>query len=491
MEDKGLQDILDKAKEREGEYDWISAVDLYQKALGSVGKLDFSKSGETQERIGYCLYRGAFQAESQEEFKSRMLEAVEAYEKAAEVYEEVEHAKGLHCKAIALYANSWTLIDASRKKAVLDDCGKLLKEAIKAFEEAGDRLGYGKACNDLSQCLLDRSYLEWDWTEKRRRLEEAIEHGQNAISTLSKIGDERELARAYIITGSHSVDAGYGQLGEEKRKEFIQTALSFAEKALELSRNTEDKYFIARSKGLATVTQFWFTGNLELSLKHVEEGLKHAKRIKDSFLIGYMHADLAGIISLMMSGEEDPDRKREGYERVMQSAEDAVQHLLVVCRFDWLVDVHSIYSEGYYYLALEVETDPKERRNLLERAIEVGRKGLEYAKESGIPDIVAVRHSLSKALYSLSKMETQTTEKRRLLQEASQHREKSITEREQKEPPFHYWNHGVNQNYAALIKAEFATLEESKEKKMSLLKEAVSHMEKCIELCTKWTTIYP
>ncbi len=488
---ENLEVVLGKAEGLEKKYNWAKAADLYEQALDLVGRRDFPRSGEVGERSAYCLYRDAFQAETQEEFKSRISEAVEAYERAAEMYEKAENAKSLYCGAKALYANSWIHIDASRKKEVLDDCGKLLKEAMEAFEEAGDRLGYGKACNDLSRCLLDRSNLEWDWTEKKRRLEEAIEHSQNAISTLSKTGDERELTRAYIIAGSHSVEAGYGQLGEEKRKEFIQRALDVAEKTLELSKKTGDKYLIAQSNGLTALTQFWFTGNLELSLKHAEELLQQAKKTKDSYLIGYAHADLAGIVSLKMSAEEDLDKKRAGYKRGTQFAEDAVHHLLIVCRYDWLVDVYSIYSESYYYSALEVETDAKERRNRLQQAIEVGQKGLEYAKQSGMPGIVAVHHSLSKALYSLSKMETRITKKRQLLEEAAEHREKSINLREQTEPPFHYWNRGVDQNYAALIKAEFATIETDEKKKKELLEKAISYMERCIELCTKWATIYP
>ena len=490
VEDKDLQDILDKAKEREREYDWMSAVDLYQKALDSVAELDFSRSGEIQERIGYCLYRGAFQAETQEEFKSRMLEAVEAYEKAAEVYERVEHAKSLHCKAMALYANSWIHVDASREKEVLDECGRLMKETIKAFEEAGDRLGYGKACNDLSLCLYSRSWLEWDWTENKRHLEEAIKHSRNAISTLSEVGDEREVAQAYLIAGMHSMFAGLGQLGEEKRVEFIQTALSYAEKALELSKKTGDGYLISWSNSLAAYTQFNLTGNLELSLRHAEECLRQAKKTKDSLLIAWARGAQAMVNHWIMNAEEHPDKKREGYERVMRYAKDAVRHLLIVCRYDLLPIIYSPYSESYYFLACEVETNPKERRTLLERAIEIGRKGLEYAEQSGTPEIVSVHHSLSKALYTLSKMETQITEKKPLLEEASDHREKSITIGEQT-GPFHYWDRGVFQSYAALIKAELATIETNKEKKRSLLEEAVSRMETCIELCNKWTTIYP
>jgi hypothetical protein len=484
-----VEDVLGKAAGLEKKYDWIKAADLYKQALGLVGKRDFSRAGEIQERVGFCLHRGAFQAESQEEFKSRMLEAVEAYEKAAELYQKVEHPKSLYCEALALYVNSWTLIDASRKKEVLGGCGKLLKEAMKAFEEAGDRLDYGKACNDLLSCLYDGSFLEWDWTENRRRLEEAIRHGQDAINTLSKVADERELARAYILAGLNYLASR--PLAEEHMKERGQTALSYAEKALKISKEIGEGYLIACSSWLAAGTQYVVTGNLELSLKYCEEALQQAKEMKDSFLIGWTYWGLALVTSWKMNMEEDPDKTREGYEKVIRYAEDGLHHLLLVIRHDWLASLYSWYIESYYFLALNVETDPEAKRRLLERGIEIGRKGLEYAQQSGVPQISSVHHSLSKALYSLSKMETQATEKKRLLEQAAVNREKAININEQAGFPFDYWNRGVYQNYAALIKAELATIEADKEKKKSLLEEAVSHMERCVELCTKNVAINP
>jgi len=484
-----LNSILNQAKKKEKKHDWVRAVEFYEQALDVVGKQDLLRKGEVQKRIGYCFCRGAFQAETQEEFKNRMLEAVEAYEKAAEEHENVDPAKALYCQAMALYAKSWVHVEASQKKNALDECGRLLREAMKAFEAAEDHLNYGKTCNALQLCLWDKRLLEWDWADVKAGLEEAILHGHNAVSTFSKVGDEGELAWAYILAGLNSFAARF--LGEERMEELGQTALSYAERALEISKKLGDGYLIAWSNWLAAATQYGVTGNLELSLRYCEEGLQQAKEIKDSFLIGWILWGLAFVTSWTMNTEEDPDKIREGYEKVIRYAEDGRHHLLLVSRHDWLADLYSWYIESYYFLALNVETDPEAKRNLLERAIEIGRKGLEYAQQSEVPDIKSVHHSLSKALYSLSKMETQVTEKKRLLEQAAVNREKAININEQASSPFDYWNRGVFQNYAALIKAELATIEVDKEEKKSLLEEAVSHMERCIELCTKWTTAYP
>jgi len=486
-----VEEVSRKAVALEKQYEWARAAEHYRQALRIVREGEFAEGGEIQERIAYCLYQGAFQADAREEFRSRILEAVRAYEKAAEVYEKVEHAKSLYCRALALYANSRALIVASRKKAVLDECGELLKEAMKTFEAVGDRLSQGKACTDLSLCLLDRRALEWDWTENKRHLEEAIRHSQDAVSVLSEAGDERELTRAYIVAGWHSVLAGLGNLDEERNEEFKKIALNLAEKALELSKKTGDASLIARSSLLAEETEFNFTGNLELSRRHTEEALRQAKKTRDGNLIGYAKGDLAAVIGWMVNAEEDPDRLRAGLEQARRYIEESVRHYLIVCYYDYLPTAYSLHIEGYYFLARDVETDAKERRKALEKAIELSQEGLEHAEQSGGPGILNIHHSLSKVLYSLSKMATRVAEKRRLLEEASEHREKSASILEKTASPHDHWNRGVFYNYAALIKAELATIEADKEKKRGLLEDAVSSMDRCIELCTKWTTLNP
>lgn len=85
----GAAKILGKATELEKDYGWVEAAALYEQALPMVGKRDFLRKGVVQERIGYCLHRGAFQAETQEQFRSRMLKAVEAYERARGFYEKL------------------------------------------------------------------------------------------------------------------------------------------------------------------------------------------------------------------------------------------------------------------------------------------------------------------------------------------------------------------------------------------------------------------
>jgi len=143
-----LQETFGKAQVLEKKYDWVKATVLYEQALHMVGKRDFLRKGEIQERIGYCFYQAAFQAGTQEEFGRHMGLSVEAYESAAGLFERVkdskEHARMNCCKARVSYNRSWLVEDSAQRKAVRDESWKLEKEALRVCEEARDRLSHGK-----------------------------------------------------------------------------------------------------------------------------------------------------------------------------------------------------------------------------------------------------------------------------------------------------------------------------------------------------------
>ena len=87
--------VLGEAAALEKEYDWMGAEDLYRQALSAVDEGGCFRRGEIQEKIGYSLRRAAFQAESHEEFREKMMLTVEAYEKAYGFYEILAAALGL------------------------------------------------------------------------------------------------------------------------------------------------------------------------------------------------------------------------------------------------------------------------------------------------------------------------------------------------------------------------------------------------------------
>ena len=81
-----MEEILHQAEQLEKEYDWLGATESYEKALNLLPEDDFSRKGETHERLGYAFYRFAFQAESKDEFRERLRQSIVHYEKAMEFF---------------------------------------------------------------------------------------------------------------------------------------------------------------------------------------------------------------------------------------------------------------------------------------------------------------------------------------------------------------------------------------------------------------------
>ena len=485
-----VEEVLDKAGVLEEKHDWAKAKILYEQALRVVREGDFWRRGEVQERIGYSLYRAAFQAKTQREFKRRMRLSSEAYEAAAKLFDESKdserHGKTDFCRARALYIRSW-FVDGSKRKVLLNECWRLLKIALKASKKTGNLSGIGRLCNELLHCLYEKSLIEWKRRQLNRIVVEAVEHGETAIDALSKIRDEKELATAYSLTSLHCFYAANISELEEKKREFSQKCLSYAQKALELSKKAGDKYLTGLSNWAAATATLYFSDNITSSLEHAEKMLQQGRTIQDNYMIGVANYQLAFINIWKMRIEEDPDNKREEGEKAIQYAEDAIRHLRIVNN-NFFVGNTPI-AESYSELASEVETNREKKRSLLEKAVKAGRENLQHAELSASPDALGSSLTeLSKALYLLSKMETKIGEKKTLLEEASKHRQRFI-EIVEKMYPSNYWVHGYGQHYLALIKAELAKTDPKR--KREFLEEAASNMDNCLKLVEKWAKLYP
>ncbi|MFB0567833.1 MAG: tetratricopeptide repeat protein [Candidatus Bathyarchaeia archaeon] len=488
---KRVGNLLERAGVEEKSYNWVKAAKLYEQAAKSfLGKKMVNKSADIREQMGFCFYRAALQAETHREFRSRMKLAIRAYERAAELSEKTEEegkrAKINHSKAIAAYASSWLATDPSKKRELLEDCWRLGKEVLKDYEEAGDSLGYGKVCNELLEISsIYRLWLVLDWPELEGIIEEALDFGEKAIVALSEVGDDYELARAYCWTSWHYGYAVWFRALKEKREEFGQKCLSYSKNALKLSEKIGDPYLISILNSSAGQGTFTCAGNLHSARKFFEDQQKQGAIVKDNYLTGTAATWLALTTWLiMMRLEEDPDKRREGYKKTTEYAEDALQHLRIIAYSPYIVLTYYYYTESFTRLA-DIETDLEAKRVLLERAVEVGREGLGDAEGSGVPfSTKLVFNALSIALHWLSNMETKVNEKRRLLEEALEKREKAIRI-EQRVTPFDYFFRGLSQSYRALTEAELAKIETNKRKKRKLLEKAVSSMENCLKLCGK------
>ena len=486
--------ILDEAKCREKEYYWLEAAGLYKRVLGKVGKDDIIQRGDLQEKIGYCLNKAALQAEDPKKFMKLGQLAVEAYEAAAHLLEEEGSpeiaGKCLKLSAMANYIHSWLASSPSEKKRMLNECLRLGKKSLEAYEDVADEMNYGKMCNDLLLYLVERLYVASDWMEMKSIANEGINCANKAIAILSKLGDKIELLRAYSTSGLQGWYAA-NVVEEQQRKELARKSIDYSQKALELSRDVENPHYVAMANWAAAMCILLFTEKVESSLEYAKEMLRQGTMARDNYLKGVASYVLAFVTNWMTLREPDLEKKKEGHAKIIGYAEDAIRYLQMISQDFYIAETDLFYAESCSSLGHEFEASPEERRSMLEKAIEIGRDGLEHAKRSGSSDAtVSTLHALSKALHFYSNLELGKDEKARLLEEALVHRQESnkIVERV---VPTNDWVRGVGKNYEGLIKAALAREENENGKKRDLLESAVSDMNDGISRCRKLISVRP
>jgi len=483
---------LKTAKEHEEKFKWLEAARSYERMLRSKVRTA-SSIAETYERMGFCYGHASMQVEDAEEFRKLEQLAVDAYKNAAKLFEKEDknHGRSAQCNAIAEYLRSWLSSDPSEKRRMFEEACSFAKESLKAYEDAGDELNYGKMCNDALLCLLERLYAASDSEEMKTIVQEGTECAKKAIAILSKLGDKSELLRAYFTASLHDWYAANISEQEEEASAFAQRSSSYSEKALELSKEVNNPYYAAMSNWAAGICTLLFTEKAESALEYAKEMLRQATIVRDNYLKGVASYVLAFATNWMMVREGDPDKKKEGHEKIIKYAEDAIHCLQFVFQDYFIAQTYWVYAESCSSLARDVEATLEGKRALLEKAANLGRKGLEHATRSGSADATGVTlHALSKALQFYASLETRTEEKTRHLKEALIYREEhnKIGERAF---PFNDWVRGVGKSYEGQIKAELAKAEADKDKKRAFLESAVSDMENGVSRCRKAISSHP
>jgi hypothetical protein len=480
-----VEEVLGKAETLEKSYDWVKAVALHKQALRAVGKGDFLKKGEIQEKIGYCFHRAAFQAESQEEFKERMRRAIKAYEKAGGFYEkladEQKAARMFRCDAVAKYLGYWLTSNPSEKRKLLDECLEFEGKALAGFLECGNMLEYGRLYNELPLVFLGRVYLEWDLEKSKGIMKTGFDWGQKAIAALSELGDSYETAKTYLTFAILSGQMGIGIVDPEEQEKNRLRVEKYLTKANELFMEIGDAFLVGWAHLLLGVVAAG-----EESLRHFEKTLECGRQTRDNLLSALSLDMLAYLIYWEAVATEDPEKRRILAEKAIQLHEKAQHHYLIMSLiFPGALINHAAGHAEHYLHLFRWETDPKKRRALLKKAEKVGVEALKIAEDSDAPFVIhIVFHVVSKVLVARAQTETDIVEKRSRLEKALKYRERALDIQERLDP-FDYWNRGAMQSGLAAIKTELANIEPNFDIKRRLLEEAAARREECLKLWDK------
>lgn len=483
-----MESLLDQAREQEKEYDWLGAAESYKKALSLLPEQDFSKMGQAYEHLGYAFHHAAMQAETVDEFRSRMGQSVAHYEKAREYFgrlsEAGENPRGLRCGAMSAYSAYWVTADVPEKKRLLHEAWRLAKESLKAFEAAGESLEYGRTFNQLVSSAIFIFTLEWDFHEREKPVKEGVEFGERAIKLLSTLEDSRELAKACAKTFTCLGVFGYYFQEVDEREGYFQKILGYWKKAKELSEEIVMTEFLYPVFGSHIVLGLEGT---EEALANYEKALECGRKTKDKFIIGCALDWLTYHTFWKTMSVEDPDESVKLLKKGLEYAEEAKRQFSQISYISPRADLawtEGAYAEYYSRLASD-ETDLKKKRDLLEKACEVAKVTFKAAKDSGYPEAMMYAYGGSGSLhFSSARMDTNPEEKKRLLEEALRLSGEASRITQQIEP-FLYWNLGIREGVLSNLKYELAELEKDSEVKKVLLQDAVLHKENSIKSCVK------
>jgi hypothetical protein len=488
-----VEGILHQAERLEKEYDWLAAAGSYEKALKLLPENDLSRMGEIHERLGYAFYRAAFQSESNEEFRRRLNQAVQSYEKSKDQYQKLDESKkkgvSIRCEAMIAYVGYWLAFDVHDKKGLIDECWRLTRECLKAFEENGDAWEYGRTFNQLSMSSLFGFFLSWDVQSRERMLREAIELGERAVIFLSTFKDPSELAGAYaktVVLGE--AFANYFQ-GLDEKEGSLEKFLNYWQKAKELSEE------IAIVELLYPVfgphVSFGLEGTDE-ALANYGKALEHARKTRDKFFIGCALDWLVYHTRWKTNATENPEERERLNKAAQQYAEDARHQFSQISFISPRTDYAWIEAPQveYYYESASFETNPSKKRDLLEKAVEAASHLMKRAEDSRYPEaLFYANHVFGLVLPRLAMIETNSDKKKELLEKALEHRREALRFTEQF-TPFVLWNRGIELSSLARTKARLAELFDDSETKKKLFQEAVMDLENALGYAAKELAYY-
>ncbi len=181
-------------------------------------------------------------------------------------------------------------------------------------------LEHGKTYNQLSSAAIILFNYELTFKEREKTMKETVDHGRQAIKSLSTCEDPSELAKAYARTVVCLNVYGYYFKDIDERERYCQEARDYWLKAKELSEEIaliESLYPVFGGQVL-----FGLEGTEE-TLKNYEKALEYARKTKDKFFIGCALDWLTYHTVWKAFAIEDTDQIRQLAKKVVQYIEGA------------------------------------------------------------------------------------------------------------------------------------------------------------------------
>ncbi|MFW9822774.1 MAG: hypothetical protein ACFFE4_07565 [Candidatus Thorarchaeota archaeon] len=288
--------LLERAHEEESNYNWIKAVVLYEKALTFyLDKNRVEKAAFCYKNIGYAYDRGANTSETAEDFLEKLKEAIGAYEKAKDLFNQLESKSNeLECEADIIVLNAWLSTSVQETAQQLRRAYKLYLESSKIFSIENNQEGVARALIGVTNAMYNLSMYNIDKEELKQLSQQAREFARKVL----KISKEIENVQLYSQAFNAEVLSSYGLILVENFKEndywkeYTQNFLLKCEEGIEFVNEYNEPFSLSL---VYTAAGCWFCyygyqfvenereqeAYLDKGLDLLEKSLVFARKSKD------------------------------------------------------------------------------------------------------------------------------------------------------------------------------------------------------------------
>jgi len=467
--------LLKEANSLELKHEWRDASETYSKALALCPKSDYSQMGLLHESCGLSLHRWSFTANERDEFLLRTERAVEQYKEAKLAHGkaggELSACRQRRCDAMLSLLGYWATEGANHKKNLLKESWSNAVEALSELEMQNAREEFGSTFNLLSIAAVISYNYDDTAAAREEHLKQLMSFSEKAIKFLSGKDSPSELAKAYATAGAVTSAIGKDFADFGKKDELDLKAWNYWLRGRELS---EDEMLF--DIPFPSMLQGWPSAcSIDERRKISEKAKLLAERTGDNWLMGFVMNNLAARYMMMSESEEEASGRETLVTRALEYARRSKKCFDIMGFVS--TDISQIWVQvpeaGFYNQLWSQETDPKKRRDLMEKAYEHTVEQTKMASESKYPDVeAAARFMLGILLTEMGKKEPSFERKRMYLTRASEHLEKAAASDVSLHPNLYYL-HGIDLSCLADAGFELAAIMEKGAERISTLREAV------------------
>ncbi len=473
-----------EAGEKAKKYEWMSAAGSYKQALEEQPHNGTIDNTSLIKLLASSYFKGAFQARNREEFKQRMQLAESSYERARVLYETAgSEALSKRSKARSLFADYWMKDKAEERRSLMANILSLTDEFVPVLERQGNTELCAETHKDLLTFLVEASFLALTTDGKggKELFERTQQLGEKVADEFALLDNQAGRLEALCLT-LWLLSRLYQLLLEPSEvEEVVKKAKILARQINDASEKIGTPYALCLANQALGMMATTIEADYSKAIHMLEAGWSAAEKTQDSLLIGRVADDFGFPVQNGVWAEDDVDKRRHLLQKGFEFNSIGIKNLEISLDGANLGGVYGGYAQSLNLLATFVENEPGEKKQVLRKAIEIGRKGLVYR------DFAPWAGSgLCRAPFFLATMDVAPEEKARLLREALPLSEEVVRVSDLSFP--NSWVRGSHRNYLALTKAELSTIEQNPEVKVGLLKGALLDMQQCIDLVTRWET---